>query len=162
SPAVDAVLVYGVIVAGVRFEFVVLFALSTGLQLLAAAQAMKLDGESIAWALVGLPMQLGYRQLLSLVTASALWAALAGLPGGCSRKNRPSRKRIGRSSVAANSRRICASLPIATGFPRPSILFTRTKGATAAASSPVASPSAARNPDRRSRRLMYYSVVADQ
>ena len=82
SPAVDVVLVYGVIVAGVRFEFVVLFALSTGLQLLAAAQAMKLDGESIAWALVGLPMQLGYRQLLSLVTASALWAALAGLPVG--------------------------------------------------------------------------------
>ena len=82
SPAVDGVLVYGVIVAGARPEVVALFALVTLLQLLAAALALRLDGENVAWAAAALPMQLGYRQFLSFVTASALWAAVAGFPVG--------------------------------------------------------------------------------
>jgi len=82
SPAIDAVLVYGVIVAGARPDVVALFALVTVLQLLAAALAMRLDGENVAWAAAALPMQLGYRQFLSFVTAGAVWAAVAGFPVG--------------------------------------------------------------------------------
>jgi hypothetical protein len=82
SPAVDAVLLYGVIVEGPRPEVVALFALVTVMQLLAAALALRLDGENLAWAAATLPMQLGYRQFLSFVTASAMWAAVAGFPVG--------------------------------------------------------------------------------
>ncbi len=57
-----------------------LFAAFTLAQVFAAALAMRLDGESVMWSLLVVPMQLGYRQLLSAVTAAALWAALAGLP----------------------------------------------------------------------------------
>src|SRR5438128_2613208 len=80
SPAVDAVVVYGLIVAGARPEVVALFGVVTGLQLLAAMFALRLDGENIAWAAGTLPMQLGYRQFLSFVTISALGAAVAGFP----------------------------------------------------------------------------------
>lgn len=82
SPAIDAVLLYGVIVEGPRPEVVALFALVTVMQLLAAALALRLDGENLAWAAATLPMQLGYRQFLSFVTASAMWAAVAGFPVG--------------------------------------------------------------------------------
>jgi hypothetical protein len=82
SPAVDGVLVYGAIVAGARPEVVALFVWVTVLQLLAAAVALRLDGENVTWAAAALPMQLGYRQFLSFITASALWAAVAGFPVG--------------------------------------------------------------------------------
>jgi cellulose synthase/poly-beta-1,6-N-acetylglucosamine synthase-like glycosyltransferase len=82
SPAVDGVLGYGVIVVGARPEVVALFALVTAMQLLAAALALRLDGENLAWAAATIPMQFGYRQFLSFVTVSALWAALAGFPVG--------------------------------------------------------------------------------
>src|SRR6266550_858595 len=82
SPAIDGVLGYGVIVVGARPEVLALFVLVSVLQLLAAALALRLDGENLAWAAATLPMQLGYRQFLSFVTVSALWAALAGFPVG--------------------------------------------------------------------------------
>jgi len=80
SPAVDAVLVYGLVVAGARPEVLALFAVVTMLQLFAAMFALRLDGENVAWAAGTLPMQLGYRQFLSFVTVSAMWAAVAGFP----------------------------------------------------------------------------------
>jgi hypothetical protein len=58
----------------------VLFGVFTVAQILAAMLALRLDGESVLWSLLVIPMQLGYRQLLSAVTFVALWSALAGLP----------------------------------------------------------------------------------
>src|SRR5438094_3713442 len=70
-------------------------------------------------------------------------------PGAWSKKNRPWVKRMGRSFVAENCSRTCALVPTATGFPRPSIRFTRMNGATSAPISVAASPRAPRKPNRR-------------
>src|SRR5207249_281647 len=80
--------------------------------------------------------------------------------GACSRKKRPSRKRIGRSFVAAKRSRISRLVPTVTGTPRPSIRFTRMNGATSTPSSVVARPSAPRKPRRRSARRRHREATA--
>src|SRR5437867_2236462 len=81
APAIDVTMLYGLVV-GPQVPLLLAFGVFTILQTLAAALALRLDGEP-AWhagAVVG--YQLGYRQMLSAVTASAVWAAFAGLPVG--------------------------------------------------------------------------------
>src|SRR5207302_1002835 len=72
-------------------------------------------------------------------------------PGAWRRKNRPSRKRTGRSFVAENNSRTCVLVPTATGFPSPSMLFgialvlaaaCGPAGTSGTSGSPGASPSA--------------------
>ncbi|MEX2229244.1 MAG: glycosyltransferase family 2 protein [Dehalococcoidia bacterium] len=79
APAIDVIFVRDALVQGSEAA-VVLFGVFTLAQVLAATLALRLDGESLRWSLLVIPMQLGYRQLLSAVTFAALWSALAGLP----------------------------------------------------------------------------------
>ena len=81
SPAVDITFVYGLAV-GPQLSLIASFALFTGLQVFAAALALRLDREPAWHAGAVLGYTLGYRQMLSVVVASSLWAAFAGLPVG--------------------------------------------------------------------------------
>jgi cellulose synthase/poly-beta-1,6-N-acetylglucosamine synthase-like glycosyltransferase len=81
GPAVDLTFLYGFLV-GPQLPLVFTFALFTTLQILAAALALRLDREPVWHAVAVLGQQLGYRQMLSVVVASSLWAAFAGLPVG--------------------------------------------------------------------------------
>ena len=81
GPAVDALFLYGLLV-GPQVGYLYTFGLFTALQFFAAALALRLDGEPSWHAVAVLGYQLGYRQMLSAVVASSLWAAFSGLPVG--------------------------------------------------------------------------------
>ena len=81
APAIDVTLLYGLVV-GPQVPLLAAFGVFTILQTLAAALALRLDGEPAWHAGAVLGYQLGYRQMLFAVIASSLWAAFAGLPVG--------------------------------------------------------------------------------
>ncbi|HEY8829478.1 MAG TPA: glycosyltransferase family 2 protein, partial [Candidatus Limnocylindria bacterium] len=87
APVIDIGLVYGV-VAKARNDLLFPFVLFSLVQLLSATLALRLDGESVAYAPLVLLYQLGYRQLMSFVVLRALLAAIAGAPVGWGRIRR--------------------------------------------------------------------------
>jgi cellulose synthase/poly-beta-1,6-N-acetylglucosamine synthase-like glycosyltransferase len=87
APAIDIGLIYG-IVAKARNDLLFPFVLFSLVQLLSATLALRLDGESIAYAPLVFVYQLGYRQLMSFVVLRALMAAIAGAPVGWGRIRR--------------------------------------------------------------------------
>ncbi|HLZ47866.1 MAG TPA: glycosyltransferase family 2 protein, partial [Candidatus Limnocylindria bacterium] len=87
APAIDLAFVYGVL-GSARTDLLFPFVLFNLVQLLSATLALRLDGESVAYAPLVFLYQLGYRQLLSFVVLRALIAAIAGAPVGWGRIRR--------------------------------------------------------------------------
>jgi cellulose synthase/poly-beta-1,6-N-acetylglucosamine synthase-like glycosyltransferase len=81
GPAVDVSFLYGLLV-GPQLPLLAAFVVFTALQLFAAVLALRHDHEPVWHAIAVVGYQLGYRQMLSAVIASSLWAAFAGFPVG--------------------------------------------------------------------------------